>query len=402
MLIPSFFLFAVYACVNVWMPLFLRNMHYSVTQVGLLLSVFEIFGVIVPFYTGNIPVKSGKYGLFLCMSGFVLALIPIALFSIPLFGITALCLGIYAASVKGAIPVSDSFINILLAGKSDLYGRIRAVGSLGFVCANIVMQRFVHVDTISTLETVLWMSIPALIFSASILFIPGLLKPAAACHSSQAAGAEKKATQVSTAAPVAESGGKTVGGVFGQFSAHYWLVLSLIFLTVFGQIPFGRFFSMYVKEYLYSDSTGILWVIAALSEIPFMFFSSRFIRRWGSLRLILFAALITSVRNVLYVLFPSIWGAAAAQMCNSITFGLFHPAAVIFAAENARHAEQSVLSQLLYSVGAIGTASVIGSALGGFVIERFGYPVLYLSYAAFPLAGILLFAVFNKKTQKKR
>ena len=157
---------------------------------------------------------------------------------------------------------------------------------------------------------------------------------------------------------------------------------------------------MYVKEYLHSDAAGILWVISALSEIPLMVFSSRFIRRWGSVRLLIFSAALTSVRNLIYVLFPSVAGAACAQLCNSITFGLFHPAAVMFAAREVRRTEDTVLSQLLYSVGSIGIASVLASALGGFVIDRFGYPFLFISYSAFPLAGILLFAVLNKRTQQ--
>ena len=104
MTVPSFFLFTVYACVNVWLPLFLRNMGYSVTDIGLLLSIFEIFGVTLPFFTGNIPVKNGRYGLFLCISGAILALVPFALFSVHIFAVTALCLGIYAASVRGLFP----------------------------------------------------------------------------------------------------------------------------------------------------------------------------------------------------------------------------------------------------------------------------------------------------------
>ncbi|WP_428771223.1 MFS transporter [Treponema sp. HNW] len=389
MIMPSFFLFAVYACVNVWLPLFLRNMNYSVTQVGLLLSIFEVFGMIIPFFTGNIPAKNGKYGLFLCVSGLILALIPLPLFSIPLFGITALCLGLYAACIKGAIPVSDSFIHALLGTRSEVYGRIRAVGSLGFVCANLVMQAFIRIDSINTLETILWMSVPAFIFALSLVFIPGLMTPLI-----QEVTRFSSETSKDACGPFGKD-----KSVFARFSPQYWLVLALIFLTVFGQIPFGRFFSMYVKEYLHSDAAGILWVISAMSEIPLMFFSSRFIRYRGPIPLLILSAAVTSVRNLIYVLFPSVAGAACAQLCNSITFGLFHPAAVMFAAREVRRAEDTVLSQLLYSVGTIGIASVLASALGGFVIDRFGYPFLFISYSAFPLAGILLFVIFNKRTK---
>lgn len=437
MIVPSFFLFAVYAGINAWLPLFLRNMGYSVVHIGFLLAVFEVFGVIVPFFTGNIPAKNGKYGLFLFINGCVLALIPCVMFSLPLFALTALCLAVYASAIKAVIPVSDSFIGLQLGTKRDRYGRIRAVGSLGFVVANIVMQRFIHIDTISTLETVLWMTVPAVLFSLSLIVIPGIMTPLpppspnvtgtapsesavkAESAPSESALAAGNAHATGTPADLAEKPEKTeltekpkiprgffgtIAGAFslffGQFSPYYWLVLALIFLTMFGQAPTNHFFSMYVREYLHSDAAGFLWVLSALSEIPFMFFSNRFIRRYGSVKLLLFCSAASSVRNLVYVCFPSVAGAAAAQLFNSVTFGLFHPAAVMFAAQHARRKEQYVLSQLLYSICAIGTAKILASALGGIVVHRFGYGFLYASYSAFPLAGILLFAVLNKRAKQ--
>ena len=453
MIAPSFFLFAVYAGITAWLPLFLRNMGYSVVHIGFLLAVFEVFGVIVPFFTGNIPAKNGKYGLFLFINGCVLALIPCVMFSLPLFALTALCLAVYASAIKAVIPVSDSFIGLQLGTKRDRYGRIRAVGSLGFVVANIVMQRFIHIDTISALETVLWMTVPAVLFSLSLIVIPGIMAPlpppspmsektppspnvtgtapalqrssdvtgtapsesavkaeSAPAESAPAAGTptdrtEKPEKTELTEKPKIRRGffgtiARAFSLFFGQFSPYYWLVLALIFLTMFGQAPTNHFFSMYVREYLHSDATGFLWVLSALSEIPFMFFSNRFIRRYGSVKLLLFCSAASSVRNLVYVCFPSVAGAAAAQLFNSVTFGLFHPAAVMFAAQHARRKEQYVLSQLLYSICAIGTAKILASALGGIVVHRFGYGFLYASYSAFPLAGILLFAVLNKRTKQ--
>ena len=451
MIVPSFFLFAVYAGITAWLPLFLRNMGYSVVHIGFLLAVFEVFGVIVPFFSGNIPAKNGKYGLFLFINGCVLALIPCVMFSLPLFALTALCLAVYASAIKAVIPVSDSFIGLQLGTKRDRYGRIRAVGSLGFVVANIVMQRFIHIDTISTFATVLWMTVPAVLFSLSLIVIPGIMAPLPppsptsektppAPNVTGNAQALQRSSDLTGAAPAESAlaaGNASAAGTpadrtektekpekielpenpkiprgffgtiarafslfFGQFSPYYWLVLALIFLTMFGQAPTNHFFSMYVREYLHSDAAGFLWVLSALSEIPFMFFSNRFIRRYGSVKLLLFCSAASSVRNLVYVCFPSVAGAAAAQLFNSVTFGLFHPAAVMFAAQHARRKEQYVLSQLLYSICAIGTAKILASALGGIVVHRFGYGFLYASYSAFPLAGILLFAVLNKRTKQ--
>ena len=396
MTVPSFFLFTVYACVNVWLPLFLRNMGYSVTDIGLLLSIFEIFGVTLPFFTGNIPVKNGRYGLFLCISGAILALVPFVLFSVHIFAVTALCLGIYAASVRGAVPVSDSYISLQLGGNREVYGRIRAVGSLGFVVANLIMQRFIHIETIDSAQTIAWMSVPALLFMLSLLVSPGVMKPAHGAYGNANANENRKPKIQK------EKEGKRTAFLLSAFSPYYWLVLTVIFFTLLGQVPVNNFFSLYVREYLHSDSVALLWVISASSEIPFMFFSNRFIRRYGSVPLILVCAAVASLRNILYILFPTVAGAAAAQTLNSFTFGLFHPAAVMFAAEHANKKEHGVLAQVLYSVGVAGLAKVLGNALGGITVDKFGYQVLFASYAVFPLVGLLLFRLLYKKCRSAR
>ena len=54
------------------------------------------------------------------------------------------------------------------------------------------------------------------------------------------------------------------------------------------------------------------------------------------------------------------------------------------------------LAMTLYWSLAVNFPQMLGAFGGGFIIESFGYPMLFLSYSIFPLIGIVLCFVFKK------
>jgi PPP family 3-phenylpropionic acid transporter len=84
------------------------------------------------------------------------------------------------------------------------------------------------------------------------------------------------------------------------------------------------------------------------------------------------------------------------QLVHALVFGLFHPACIEFVRRSAPARRQG-LAMALYTSLAIGVPSLVGSTLGGWVIEHWGYSALYLSYAAAPLIGVACLAATAKK-----
>ncbi|MFI3258052.1 MAG: MFS transporter [Spirochaetales bacterium] len=380
-----FFFFSIFATVNIYLPLFFKNMGYSSTEIGLLLAIFEISGTIITFFLCRMPAKSGKYGLYLLFFGILLILLPFPLLLLPPIG-TVLCIILYAIPIKVMVPISDSYVNLKLGCEKYKYGMIRSFGSMGFVVMSILMQYIVNIDTISQVQSALWLSVPAFLMCVSLIVIPHLLTPVA--------------EETQTMPPIAtaiESAKTSDKSLFGRFSPLFWLIIAVLVLGNFAQYANTKFFSLYVKEYLQSDSFAILWAVAVACEVPFMFFSYRFIRYFGSKKLIIFCVFIIAVRNFVYVLFPTVLGATFGQLFHGITYGLLHPAAVIFIAEEIKDNKDAVLGQAIYSVGASGIASVVGSLFGGIIIDNFGYPFFYMMFGFFPLAGLALYAMLNKR-----
>jgi PPP family 3-phenylpropionic acid transporter len=391
---PSIFmLFTIYAVVNAYFPVFFRGMGYTVTQVGFLLAILEIAGLILPVILAPFIDKTQSHGLFFLLFAIILVVFPIPLFSNHGFSFTAICIACYAVGFKGAVPVSDSMASSALKGRQDLYGRVRVAGSIGFVIMNLIMQRFILPD-ITKGSIILWTSIPALLLLITILSIPGVL------HKTEFI--KKTPTNIilrpnDTIQKLKVSSKIARFSSFSGFKPSFWFGIGFIFLMMFGQVSFTRFLSIYVDEELHSNAFGFLWALSAAAEVPFMFFSGKFIKKFGSMKLLLFCAFGTAIRSLLYVIIPGLLGAVAGQLLNSITYGLMHPAAVAFAVSNAPDKEHLVVSQTLYSVVSVGIASVLGNAVGGIIVDTYGFTALFVSFSILPLIGIVTYILFGRK-----
>lgn len=130
-----------------------------------------------------------------------------------------------------------------------------------------------------------------------------------------------------------------------------------------------------------------------------MILSGKFIRKWGTERILLFSLFSISLRNIVYAVFPVFGGAVAGQLFHSVCFGLFHPAAVIFVSERTSK-RLLVVGLTLYSSVSVGLAAVLGSILGGFVIDTLGYRALFFIFSSFPLIGIAIFLAYRKRLQR--
>jgi PPP family 3-phenylpropionic acid transporter len=381
MALPVFFIFTIYAVVNAQLPLFLAASGYSITQVGVLLAVFECFGTICTLLLSPGVEKQKNYGIPLLLYGLLTVFLPLPVLRLHRFFIVAVCLGIYAVGYKGMVPLSDTVINNMLGDKRSDYGKVRAVGSFSFVIMEIILQLFGDVRHETSQTMVLWMSVPALLFCLSIFAVPGLISGAAGIPEQR------------TVPPAGER--FSWKAELSGFSTRFWMGLLMIFVAFLATTPLNKFFSLYITDYLHIDAAPALWAVSATAEIPFMFFSGRLIRRYGSRNLLYFSTAFISIRLLVYILFPCFAGALAGQLLNAITYGIFHPAAIAFVSERVPN-DKRVTGLTLYSVAANGFANIIGSAVGGVIIDRFGYPVLFIVSAILPPAGIAAFSIWRR------
>jgi PPP family 3-phenylpropionic acid transporter len=265
----------------------------------------------------------------------------------------------------------DAMATLDLAKTGGDYGKIRACGSAAFIVLSLILQNIQWMRPNTSVHIAFWAIVTSVAAFAPILCLPRKYTVTAA-----PAGNRASVPKVHTG-----SGFWTPTLVVG--------ILIIIFCR-FGMSPYYSFLGIFVTEKLHWDAVGLLFAIAATAEIPFMFISRFFIKRLGALTVLTISAAAIGVRMWLYGAFPTKTAIICAQLLHSVSFGAFHTAAVSFIAENVPPEKRAFGMSLYLALGS-GLPAFLGAIIGGFVVQSFGYRVLFLSFISFPVLAILLY-----------
>jgi PPP family 3-phenylpropionic acid transporter len=371
-----FTLFAIYGISSPYLQLMVRRLGYSPASVGLFLGFFELIGITGPIYLAQIADRFGRLRPFLFAStAMILAglglLVP---FRVPF--VTLLSLALLSLGIKTPVPVLDTALlrAIEVASKGGKrapnYGLLRAIGSVGFVIVAITAQSIPGFDVSPTGTMALAMGILVFFFFAGLFLLP----------------------EVGSAQP---RGGR-LSLSFTWIDSTYLLGLGVIALGRFAMAPIGSFFSMYLIEELHWHAVGAMSALAATCEIPFIVLSWKFIKKKSPMLAVAIASGAIVLRLFIYALFPSSTGAIAGQVLHSLCYGLFQPAALTFINLKTPPANRTTGMALYMGIG-VGLPTFLGSALGGVVVETFGYRWLFASYTLFAAASLALFWKFRAR-----
>jgi MFS transporter, PPP family, 3-phenylpropionic acid transporter len=388
-----FALFAIYGVASPYLQILLRGLGYGPAAVGLFSGLFEVVGIAGPLVIARLADASGRFkpALFACAALACLPLAPLVLLHSP--AATLLCLALLALGLRSMVPIMDAAtVAMTSAGRGWDYGRIRAVGSAGFVSIALILQLIPGFDHGPPANIAIWIASIAAIFGLSLIPLP------------EAGKGGRRQGEVAAGIAVARivrpritpSGVGRESSACSGFSWPFILGLAIIALGRLAMSPVNSFFSLYLLDEVKWNAVGGMWALAALSEIPLMMLSGRIVARLGPLRANALGTGAIALRLAIYVLFPCPLGIVAAQLLHSLCFGLLHPAGVAFVALMVRP-ERRAQGMAAYIGLGVGLPAFAGSALGGLVVQGWGYRALFGSFIAFALLSLLLFASTRKK-----
>ncbi|OHE61800.1 MAG: hypothetical protein A2Z99_07180 [Treponema sp. GWB1_62_6] len=377
--LPFFAAFTIFGVASPFLPVLVRSLGYEPALVGILLGIFEVAGIAGPFLLGRLSDRLGRYrpSLALALALALVSLGPLALFRHP--ALTALALVVFAIGLRSILPLLDATATLTLGPGGD-YGRPRAAGSVSFVLMALFLQYSSILPPHSPARIAFWIAVAILGTLASLSVLP------------DRDPAELKARRAEHGA---EHGPASRGERRAPWDPAFLVGLAAIALGRLAMAPISSFFSLYVVEELKVDAVALMWALSAGSEIPFMYFSTWLIRRFGPPRLLAASVVAVAARLAVYALFPTFAGAVAGQLLHSLCFGLFHPAAVAFVATKVPKERRGVGMAMYLSLGN-GLPTFLGSTAGGFIVEAAGYRVLFASFIVFALASLALFTATMK------
>jgi MFS transporter, PPP family, 3-phenylpropionic acid transporter len=370
-----FALFAIYGISTPYLQILVRGLGYGPAAVGAFLGLFEVVGIGGPFLISRFADSSGTFkpALLACAGLSIAPLAPLVLLRGPLA--TALCLVVLSLGLRSMVPIMDASTVAMTAGRRGWdYGVLRATGSAGFVVVALVLQLQPGFDDSPAGRIALLIGLVAAAFGLSVLILP----------ESGSGNAKPRARPLPAPRPDGGGAPRLASGVF---------VLGLVVIALgrLAMAPVNSFFSLYLVDEVKWAAVGGMWALAAAAEIPLMLLSGRIVARLGPMRATMLGTGAIALRLAIYALFPSPAGVVAAQLLHSLCFGLLHPAGVAFVTLTVPPGRRAQAMAAYMGLG-VGLPSFAGSALGGIVLQGFGYRVLFGSFIAFALGAMALYA----------
>lgn len=360
------------ATLSPYLQIIFRNKGYSHSLSGTLIALCQLSAIIMPLIISSISDKRGrtKPMIILCVVLSIILAFPFLLSNnFVIVAVSAFILNGFFWCIN---PLADGFINRKLSGDSSRYGTIRAMGTLSYVTALVLfgVTGFPHENDNSSILLCMMIFLPLLALGASFL--------------KEDKRIEKK-----------EEKGKLFS--FSWFPKRFYIFMGIVALTRVGQSVVEKLLSSYMTENLGLGDSFVLFIaLGAVFEFFCMILFGKLNKKGilSSTIILIISAVGLTVRLLLYLI-PGLPAFILAQTLHGLTFGALHLCATSYTAANVDKNHYDLGMTLYWSL-ATNLPEMLGALVGGFIIDSFGYPTLFLSYSFFPLLAVILSLVLKK------
>ena len=348
---------------NPYLPLWLKELGFSILAISLLTSVQAATRLFAPYGWGALSDHTGER-VKLLRYGATVALISSCGLWLDFdsrFGIwwlTAVLLVMFTHT-SSMMPMSEAAMAHLISqgGAFDArrYGRVRLWGSLGFLVTVFAAGAWFEYFGMGHFPA--WTFLSLLAVTVSVWCLPDL-KEAVSPH-------EEKLPVL----PVLRQ-----RPVLWFFAAAFFHVLAHIGIYVF--------FSLYLDSIGYSKAMiGILWAVSVVVEIVWFYTQGRWLPRFSLTGWLVICAAAMTLRMGLTATGAGVLAVLVfAQMLHALTFATHHTVCIALLSHHFPGRLRG-RGQALYVVLAYGLPGVLGGLSGGVLSSAFGLGSVYWACA---------------------
>ena len=365
-----FLLFSAVAVVAPHLQVLLRALGFGKAAVGALLGAYEVSAIAGAMIFGRVADLTRRTSLViqLCTTAAALSLLALGRFGSGRPAVALACMVGAGLTFKCSGSLTDALSSRVLRD-SHQYGRVRAFGTIGFILVSLGVQAggLIRADDSGAIVSAAVAACALWIACAFFLPAPGPV-----------------------AAPLPGSGARSGERVL--LTLPFVAFLAMAFLTSLGSSAHYSFFSLFLTEKFGLATVSGIWALGAIAEIPMIFFSGAFLRRFGIRAMLVAAAAAVTLRMLLYALAPGLGLVIAAQALHVLTFGAFHTACIAAVRRLVPPRHQGI-GMAVYGGLSSGAALLAGSVLGGLILEHApgdAFRTLYLVAAVPPALAALL------------
>ncbi|WP_256758451.1 MFS transporter [Cohnella sp. WQ 127256] len=367
--------FLFYLAMSVFMPyagLYFNERGFSSTTVGLILSLWAMVSIVAQPVMGMINDRFNNPRKILMICAIAAPILGMG-FEIVEGIAWIVVLSIFFAWFQSAAgPIGDSMAVEIASSKGYSFGSIRLWGALSYAVGTFItgiLYAKYGYDNIFIYYLVVSSTICLV-----ILFFP------------KAQAARQKFT------------------LFGQMSEvvrnkpFVIFVVTSMLMMMSAAINLN-FLPLYFKEMGFDKSwIGSAYAIAAILEVPMFWVATKLSRRIGRYQVLCLAAAIYGIQYFTLFMVDNVSVTLAVQLLNGIAFA-FAAGTAVEVVQSYSTKGTAATMQTVYAAVTWGVGGIVGNAMGGIVIDRWGGPMLYLILCCLCTSACLLF-IANKHHQK--
>lgn len=350
-----------------FLPLYLKYRGLNGTEIGWVMAVGPFATIISQPFWGYISdkYKTVKRSLLICIVGLLIS-------SVLFFQMNQLLAIILMGSVFYFFTTPIGALGDSLAQRRayDLkvsFGTIRMWGSIGFATSALIIGELLAKVGVQ------YMIYPYLFFGTLALLVTFKLKDV----------------------PV-ESDPISFRDLSKLLTNKPYLIFLglMMFLTISHRAN-DSFIGLYIAELGGNEGlVGVAWFVGVISEAAIFAFAGYWFRKYHPLVFIIAAGVLYSIRWFFYASFDSPYQVIALQVLHGVTFGVFYLAAFDYISRLIPKLLQST-GHLVFFATFFGVSGIIGSLVGGVLIDNYGGSTLYTAIGILSLLGAISMTIYH-------
>ncbi|ASN07018.1 MFS transporter [Virgibacillus necropolis] len=350
-----------------FLPLYLKHKGLHGTEIGWVLAVGPLASIFAQPFWGYMSdkYKTVKRVLLICIIGLLFS-------SVLFFQMN----GLIAIILMGAVfyfftsPIGALGDSLAQRRADDLnvsFGGIRMWGSIGFATSSLIVG---EVLSSIGIQYMIW---PYLFFGVVALLVVFQL------------------TDVKVESDPIQL--KDVSQIFTNKPFVIFLAI-IMFITITHRAN-DSYIGLYIAQLGGSEGlVGLAWFVGVASEALVFAFAGKWFKKYHTLVFIIFAGVLYSIRWFIYASIDDPFYIIALQFLHGVTFGVFYLAAFQYISRLIPKLLQST-GHLVFFAVFFGVSGIVGSLVGGALIDSFGGGRLYFVMGCFSMAGTILLTVYH-------
>lgn len=368
------FAFASGGVIKPFLNLYLVEVGFSGTQVGVLLGYTSLFIVLVTPLIGWIADRTQRHRLILGILSVIKGFSAPAMLLSSAWGwlATTASLRVMTAGAQDALMNRLTMARLNEEGQVNL-GGIRVWGALSFAATSILTGFLARNHSVSVLFPL--SGILGICAAICVTGFPAQISPRFNIRLDRS--------------------------TFHRSSKTLFF-FALIFLLSLTQSGYETFANIHMKTNLDADNVWVGFTSAtdSLTLVFALAYAGRLLRRFGKLTTLKFSIVLSTLAYIVLALAPSLLWTLPSVIIYSTSRAFYFVSMVIFIAEFG-HLDQAATDQMLAQVTLPGLAGLLALPLSGWVFDVLGGRSVFIFEAIIAVLTLALLAIFSRKFYKE-